>query len=231
LAGTLPSSDASDKMQVTITPRFGINGMADQGAFQVSSQFATGIGLSVAATDNLSLELGYTYAEYGINLASSNPLIQYIQAYSGGNNASMSMNQNIIDLNAKLYLMGPDSRIRPFVGLGAGYSFAYVNYNSQILNYINQMGYQNVLGNDYNLNSVLGDLSTGVDFKVGKSVSVGVMFKYYRVLSSTESNNIFNGNYMNSAFGVVQNADKQYVTDSLSGANFYSAMAGVSFSF
>lgn len=189
--------------------------------------------MSVAATDNFSLELGYTYSEYGVNVLSSNPLIQTIQAqsyYSGSSMDSMTMKQNVIDLNAKLYLVGSDSRIRPFVGLGGGYGLSYINYSSQILNYINQMGYQQALGSDYSLNSVLGDLAAGMDVKVAKNIAVGVVFKYYRVFSSSESNNIFNSGYVNYNTPNI-NTDKQFVSDNLSNASFYSALAGVSFTF
>lgn len=230
------SADSSDKDKsgITVSPRFGLSNMSDQGDFQVSSKFSAGVAASIAASDNLSFEVGYTYSEYGVDVGG--PLAQQIQSMTGSNMDPMTMNQNVIDAGLKLYLLGPDSRFRPFVGVGGGYEMSYINYNSDILNFLNHYAPNSGYGNDYNLNAFLGEISTGFDVKVARNISVGVLFKYYRVLSSSEDNNIFNNpGYYGNAYGPmaagVATSDKQYVGDSLANASFYSVLGGVNFTF
>jgi outer membrane protein W len=234
------SNDTSpkDKSIFGLTARGGISNMsASNLGYSISPQFSAGIAGSVAASDYLSIELGYTYSQYGVSIQPSSPFVQQIQnsnAAMGSNSLqSITLNQNVIDAGIKFSLLGPDSRIRPFVSGGVGYSKAYVNYNQATLNVINSIPGAQSLGTDYDLTQYLGYVGGGLDVKLARNITLGFDFKYYDVLSSSESNGLNNyafygGNpYANGASG--QTADKQYVGGSLSTANFYTAMAGLTF--
>lgn len=203
MAYSVSSSESADKSTFTVSPRAGISNVANQGGFDVSGHFSAGVGLGVSLSDNFAIEAGYTYSEYGVG---SN--------YFSGD-AAMLLKQNIIDAVGKLYLVGPDSKLRPFAMAGIGYSLGYLNYNqnSSYGSYFN--------GNDYSMNSVLGELGAGLDLKVAKNISITAGFKYYKTMSSSENNN----------FSYDYDGTKQYVGDTLRNANYYSVLGGVNFTF
>jgi hypothetical protein len=84
---------------------------------------------------------------------------------------------------------------------------------------------------DYELQSYLGFVSTGVDIRINKSVSLGVVGKYYNVLSSRERSALNNAAIYGIPYGPVADADKQYIGGSLARLNFYSIMGAASFTF
>ncbi|MDR3608194.1 MAG: OmpW family outer membrane protein [Oligoflexia bacterium] len=217
-------SDA-DRATFSLSGRAGISNFTSSNAgYNISPQFSTGIAASVAATDYVSIELGYTYSQYGVALATTNSYY-----YGASNPQTLQMNQNVMDAGVKINLLGPDSKIRPFVTGGFGYSKGYVNYNSTILSYINANPSLQGLGTDYDVTQYLGYVGAGADVKLTKSISIGVDFKYFDVLSSNQNNNFNNYAFYGNPYA-APTPDKSYVGSSLATANFYTLMAGVSFS-
>jgi hypothetical protein len=243
-------SDSEDKTLISVQPRIGVGSMNDANGYNLKSRVAGGFSLNAEVSNNLTFEAGYTYSEYGVNMASTNPFVANVQAWNAmygqqNNLNTLVMKQNVIDLGLRLYLLGRPSRFRPFIGGGGGYSKSYVNYDQSILNSMRTAGYQNVMGQDYELSSYLGYVAGGFDIALTKSVSISALFKYYSVLSSNENQQFNNGAFYNGAYpaygysglGVgnyyanIANTDKQIVGGSLAGSSFYTAMAGVSFTF
>ncbi len=236
---TSVESDA-DKTYISIVPRAGVAGMTNSPSnFDVKPHYALGVGLDVGTSENLTFELGYTFAEYGISIAPSNPFYVYSQK----NGENLAMKQNVLDLGLKLYLLGRDAKFRPFVGGGGAYAKSYVNYDDQVLNAMSPQVLDQ-WGRDYELSQFLGYLTAGFDVKVAKNVSIGAAFKYYAVLSSSESNKLnpyafqqagYYGSYNPSFGGVAATdpalADKNTAAGSLAKAGFYTVQAGVNFAF
>lgn len=227
-------SDVSDEStRVTLQPRFGLSQMAGQSfGYDVRPRFSTGVLLGVSSSEIVSFEVGYNYSEFGIVMNGFNPYIQYIaNPYAIPQRAeTVVMKQNLVDLGMKLYLLGSASKVRPFIGAGAAYSFSYVNYDERLLSqnlYLRQW-----MGQDYEVKSFLGTLSAGLDIRVSRSISVGMAAKYYNVLTSREqgwiNNAILWGGY---PMGGVLDADKQYIGGTLARMNFYSVMGSVTFAF
>lgn len=256
---------SSDRTMITLQPRVGVGGINGNAGFEVRPRYSAGINASVASSNHVSFELGYTYSEYGLALASTNPFViqqQYYAnqyGYAQPTYEAQAMKQNVVDAGLKLHFLGPEAKLRPFIGGGAAWSKSFINYDQRILAYFNQSPDPAIraMASDYELNSYLGSLSTGLDVKLAKNISVGAVFKYYGVLSSRENHAIGYGGFYNGAYpgygvgnpygggyyypgygvypgtGVPGGADsdKRFTSGSLAKSSFYSIMAGVSFTF
>lgn len=225
---------SEDRTMVEVQPRFGLSDILGSlnGYYNVRPRFSTGISLGVASSENVSFDVGYTYSEFGVVMGNYNPYIYYVaNPYMVPQRSeTIAMKQNLVDVGMKLHLLSSSSRIRPFLGGGAGYSFSYINYDQNLLNqnpYLRQW-----LGQDYEVKSFLGFLSGGVDVRVSRGVSLGVVGKYYNVLTSREQGFINNallwGGY---SVAGSSDAEKQYVGGTLARTNFYTLMGSVSFNF
>lgn len=178
-----------EKTRITVQPRGGVSNLMGSNYYSINSRFTGGLSLGAEVSENLAIEFGYQYSEYGVSLTSTNPWVLYYQSVSGyyqNNYESVVMKQNIVDLGVKVPLMGRGSKVRPFIGGGGAYSKSYINYDQSILALLNRYGLTN-LSKDYELSQYLGYVSTGVDVQLSKSISIGALFKYYGVLSSNEN--------------------------------------------
>ncbi len=256
--GALNASTASakdgDKLQISIRPRFGLLNMLGSSTYTVSPRFATGAAVGLGLADNLAIEAGFTYAEMGVTMNSTNPYVIAYQTWSNsmGNTSSFenaAMKQNVFDVSIKYYLANAEARLRPYVGAGGAYSLGYINYDSKILDYMARSGYGTMAG-DYQLSSYLGMLSAGMDVRITKNLSIGADAKYYKVLSSRQSQSAtasttgaqygaysgysyYPGYYAANPYAsaLSPDVDKQNLSSSFSQMSFYSIMAAMSFTF
>lgn len=233
-AEAISAAPAEDRPVFFIQPRAGMSSLKSSTLVDTRSRFGGGLGLGVLVGDALSFELGYTYSEYGIAFASSNPYLQDIQARLNGfqyqsSSETFETKQNLVDLSMRLFLTGSGSRLRPFLLGGGGYAKSYTNYSSSFRNRLKQYG-QTAMLKDYELNQFVGTVGLGFDVRVTKSISVGAQFRYNSVLSANENQN------MNEILGqplygpATYDPEKQFVGNSLAKASFYSLLAGVTFS-
>ncbi len=241
----------SEKMLFSISPRVGISNLTGNGGyFDIKPHFAAGAALRVSTSDNISFEVGYTYNEYGVAMATNNPFIlmrqQQATMYGYPNSFNLetvTMKQNIFDAGLKIHLLGVDSRVRPFVGGGGSYSRGYVNFSHQVLADMNRV-YGRNSSPDFVISNFMGYLSTGLDVKVAKNISVGAEFKYYAVLSATESDNFssyygafyqpYGGYNLNpNYYGVnpALNQDTAVAGGSISRSSLYTILGTVTFTF
>jgi outer membrane protein W len=133
----------------------------------------------------------------------------------------------------RLYALGRDSKVRPYIGGGAGYSRGFLNYDKRYLDLARQTGSPG-LAKDYEISQILGVISAGLDVQVAKAVAVGLNFKYFNVLSSEEEQPINNAAlYYGGAYSpnYLQDPAKAYLGGSLARSSFYSILGNVSFSF
>ena len=250
-------SENGEKTIVYVQPRFGISNFNGQQAYDIRPRYSGGLTLGVGISDNLSFEAGYTYSEFGIALNSTNPLVIQAQMMAGaqgynGTFESQVMKRNVGELGLKIHLLGPDARLRPFIGGGGAYAKSFLNYNQNILTAIDSNPYyaNSNLGRDYDLSQYLGFLSTGFDVRVSKAIAVGATFKYFTVLSSRQNQDINNlalaGGYQTAGYGYpgyypgyaypyattgMPDYDKQTLGGSLAQNSFYSIEGAVTFSF
>lgn len=252
VAGPVDAVEKPEKLIVSISPRAGISSMMGNSGFDIRPNYAAGVAVGLGVSDNLTFEAGYTYGEYGVAVNSTNPTVQYLQNYfnaQGGylrNFETQTMRQNIVDAGLKVHFLGPEARLRPFFGAGAAYSKSYLNYAQSYLTMLNQMG-MGQLSRDYEVDSYQGYLSTGLDVRVSKNISIGATFKYHTVLSARENQPLyysgFSGSsvsapYYGSPYGAYNagyngtlDYDKMAVGGSLARTSFYTVLAGVTFTF
>ncbi len=234
-------SSTEDKLVFSVMPRGGLSGMVNTNGLDVQGRYSAGLGIALGVSDNLTFEIGYAFSEYGVSLPWSNPYAQNFMATSGIYNPSfptLAMKQNVFDAGLRIYLLGPDSRLRPFIGAGAGYAKSFLNSDSRLQDLSGQFGYRNP---DYDVSSFLGILSAGLDVRLTKNISVGALFKYSAVLTARENQGLPYGYFTNGLYSPVGyglnymnpmvERDKQVAGTSLSRSGFYTIMGGVNFSF
>lgn len=230
-------ASSEERTRISVVPRAGLSGMSSDNYFLVKPRYSAGFALGVQASDNLSLEIGYTFSEYGIVANSQNPYVNQYKMIIGAswdqNFETFALKQNVFDAGLKLHFLGPNSRIRPLLVGGAAYAKSFVNYDSRILDGLSQTMnygtpyYANQHSADYELSSFLGYLGTGIDVRVTPNISIGALFKYYQVLSARENQTLGEA-----AFGYMPiDPEKRILGSSLARSGFYSLTAGASFTF
>lgn len=231
---TTSEAGAGERAMISVAPRAGFSSMVGQsGYFDVRPRFAAGVAAQLSANENFSFELGYTYNEYGVAMASSNPWVAALQAqamYAGAGSSfeSVAMKQNVVDAGLKVHLLGTESKLRPFLGGGGAYSKSYINFDQRVLSLMNAAYGRNV-SPDYDVSSFLGYVATGLDVKVAKNISVGGELKYYAVLSARESQSF--SNYYGAMVGGYHGGDPAVAGGTLARSSFYSILGNVTFSF
>jgi hypothetical protein len=252
-ATSVADAEAEEHTQITIMPRAGLSTMnADGMMFKVQGRYSAGVGLNVQASSNITFELGYTFNEYGVSAGSSNPYINNLRAsmYAAGYGADQSFNetlamkQNVVDAGMRLYLLNPGAKVRPYVAGGGAYTKSFINYDSQYLSALASTNPEQT--RDYESNGFLGYLGAGIDLQVSKAISVGIVGKWYQVLTAKQErdfnnaafmsynpyyNPYYNGGYYGASLATADQQDKQGVGGSLARSSFYTVNAGVTFSF
>jgi|GEM_PF-3265317 len=181
-----PEGEKASKTGISISPKAGLSTVSNA-YYDFKNNYTLGASLGMDVSDNVSVELGYSYADYQVGFANAGN-------YAGYSYNPLTFKNNTFDFAMKLYLTGQDSKLRPFVGGGFGYSMGYVNYNQSSFG-VYGPSYQQT-SSDYQLNQVLGALQAGLDLKISSNVSVGFTYKYYKPLSTTETDNgLYNGGF------------------------------------
>jgi hypothetical protein len=227
----------SERTQISVSPRVGIaNMVGDSTYLQVSPRFSAGLAAELGTGDYFTFQIGYLYSQYGVAMASNNPLVGMAQAqaanYGQGNFQSINMNQNVFDAGAKVHVLGVDSRVRPFVGAGGAYAISYLNFAPTLLGQLNSYYRTYAPGlaasSDYTVKNFLGYLSAGSDFRISKHISLGGEFRYYAVLSDQQSGNL--GGLYGYYYGGI-NADPAIAGGALARNNFYTILGTLTFTF
>lgn len=220
--------DREEKTEILFIPRGGLSTLNSNMDYNIQSRFTAGLGFGVTASNHMTFEVGYAYSEFGASM--KNPYASPVVGLPA-NTETLIMQQNVFDIGLKFHVLGPASKLRPFIGGGGAYARSYVNYDPAITDFYNRVGLQN-MAQDFELSSYLGFVSTGFDVRVSKTVSVGAIFKYYTVLSSRQDQNLANAS---TAYGYggayAPDYDKQMFGSSLSKSSFHSILVGASFAF
>jgi hypothetical protein len=229
---------------ISFTPRGGLSNMSGS-YYDVQATYSFGLDLGVSVTDYFSVVGGYTYSKYSIG---AGPAMVYPMGFNTASYLQrLNMNDNVIQLGARAYLLSPSYSFRPFVGAGGAYRRGYVNFDSNTLNFMRT--YNPNAAGDVEVTGFSGYLETGMEFKITKSISITGMFRYFNIFSTKQSNpldpNVFlnqNGYSYASAgyspYSAYSTGYYGYNSDSRSQAstalgnnNFYQLMAGLTFTF
>lgn len=230
----LGKDEKKSERKIRAAPVFGKSNI-NSSAYNVSSKYTAGFELEMDVDTSFSVVLGYSYSQYDIALAGGSPFVGYYQpfGYNGASN-TLGYNQNLFEVDGRVYLMPREAKFRVFGGAGVGYNLGYLNYqqNTYLQNpaynpyYTANAGYQ-----DYEVKSWLGLLSAGATLGVSDNVSLGALFKYALVFSSSQNQPINNYAFVNNGFGYGASTDQAVVGGSLQKDNFYSILGTVKVAF
>jgi opacity protein-like surface antigen len=229
---------------IRLAPRGGLSNFAGSSPYNIKGRYTMGVGLDLGVSDHLGFEINYSYSDYGLALNDSTALAlsgllnPYGFAYGGADNYTGALKQNVVDAGLKLHLLGMASRIRPFIGGGAGYSKSFLNYDPRILNFLRQYNY--AVPADYEVSQFLAYATAGLEIRISKSVNVGASYRHYTVLSARQNQDLYNpalygaypgAMYYGGGMGGMSSVGQQYVGGSLSNTSFNTMTATVSFLF
>jgi len=225
---SLPKEDKQGARKIRVAPMFGVSNISSS-AYQIDSKYTAGLELEMELEKNFSLVLGYSYSQYGIGLGSTNAFASYNQNYSNYN--TLNYNQNLFEVDGRVYLMPQESKLRIFGGAGVGYNLGYLNYNqNQYLQNITYNPYYNAGTQDYEVKSWMGILSAGAILNISDTVSIGALFKYALTFSSSQNQPLNNYAFVNNGYG-GNTTDQAVVGGSLAQDNFYSILGTVKVAF
>ncbi len=187
-----PEGEKAFKSGVSITPKAGLSTISND-FYDFQNQYVLGAALGFDVSDHVSVDLGYTYADYQV--APRN-----FFGFNGFGVNPLTYKTNTFDFGLRLYLTGLDAKVRPYVGGGMAYSVGYVNYDQRTLgNFVGMPAWNT---QDYRLNQFQGMLQAGLDFQIAKNVAIGAGYKFFRPISSNENQQFYNGAFF-SPFAVV----------------------------
>lgn len=217
-----------DKIEnrISVTPRGGFSSIRDS-KFEITSKYAAGLTIGVDLSDYFAIEAGYTYSAYSVSAGNAYYYDPYFMTLR---QQSLNMNQHLIDLGLRVNVLGDRYRIKPFVTGGFGYYRTSINLDDTTLGYVRQ--YNPNLANDYVISGFDGSIGGGVEFKITKNISLTGLFKYYGILTSTQSNPISSAAFVNPGSSTSNSGDSRLqASESLSKDAFYSLQGGVTISF
>ncbi len=221
-------ADASRAGRVSLSPVLGWTTL-NSTSYDVSSRYTAGFDIELEMSDALSAILGYSYSQYDIALPETNPYYNfYGPSFMSNNTASLQYNQNVFNAGLRYYLFPKESKFRIFLGGGAGYNLGYLNYKQENSA---TFAYNPYDVDDYEVNSILGNLETGALLQVSKNVAVGANFKYSMVLTSKENRPLNNNAFILNGQGSNPQANQSAVGGSIAGDSFYSVLGSVRISF
>jgi opacity protein-like surface antigen len=209
--------------RMSVIPRGGASWISNSN-YNFNSRFSVGGALAFDASDNLAVELGYTYSQYGVRIGQS--AMGYSTMFQA---QELRFKNNSFDATMKLYLTGRQAFVRPFIGGGFGYSVGYVNYDNTTQQYMQY--YPPAMREDYKLSQFQGILQGGLDFKVADNIFVGAMYKYVTPLSSTESQGGLNTTAFYPYQGYAMDPQKQALRGTFRDSNIGYFLVSAGFQF
>ena len=214
--------------RIRIAPVFGMTNLSSD-YYQINGKYTAGVEMEIEMDNSMSATLGYTYSQYDVSLANSNPFFGFFG--QGFNNSMLPLqyNQNVFTGGLRYYLMPKQSKLRIFLGGGAGYNKGYLNYQTPKFNTFN--AYPNSPNvSDYEVSSFLGILEAGIDLQLTKSLSLGGQVKYAKVLSAKDNQPLNNYAFFNNGQNRQYTSDQQVAGGSIANESFYSILAALKLS-
>jgi len=237
----------------SIIPTLGLTSIAVEGKESYETELSAGINFESKLTKRFAVGIGLGYSTMKINdinpnngtgFNSFNTFGTFNTGCVNGFNCfntfgtngylqGREMNYRQMDLNidGKFFIV-PDSKIKPFVGLGIGYRRASLSYSENDPYYNQSIGGFGSTGADseYSSNYVTGTVSGGADIAFSEVIGARLQLAYTKGL--TESSNTDNRTFNNFGGGYDYNQIALEETGrALEGADFGSISAGLIINF
>jgi len=191
-------------------PFAGASGMLGNNSASSSPVFAAGASVGLLLSQYFLVDATFTRSETNF----SNPVVNStgVNLLGGGN--VYLLTQNMISGGGRFFILGRESRIRPFIGGGAGYSSGTLDYTQA---YATALGNQSQYLNEVNVNEVLGYGEVGAEIAITRNIVASASFQLSGVLSSSVNGNSADATRLNVANSVGQTASYLVV----GGVGFY----------
>jgi hypothetical protein len=161
--------------QFYASPFAGASSLVGNGTVDSSPSYVAGGTVGALFGQKFMVNVSFTHAETNY----SNPLTNSTGILLGSN--AFLMKQNLIGAGGKFFILGRESRIRPFVGAGMSYSRGTLDYSSGYSALLTGAQYTN----DLAINQYSGYGEIGTEVAITKQLVANISFQMSDVLSSS----------------------------------------------
>lgn len=204
--------------QFYLSPFGGMSDVVGNSTVTSTPRFAVGIQGGVLLSSSFLLSASYTYSDQALSLPrEGSPFAGFFV----NSTEAFNYRTNHVELGGRLYILGRESRVRPFFGGGFGWGKHFLNYAAANLQAV---GYQPGFVQDMVLNQWNGFGELGTEVAITRALAIQLAFKFRGVLGVTTSVNSPEGSVATESADVT----KQRVSDSISRNAAYTLGAGLS---
>lgn len=235
----------------SIVPTLGLTSISVDGSESYESELSAGINFESKLTNRFAVGIGLGYTTMKITDVNNQNNYTGFNTFGTFNNCTfgsncfntfgtngylqgreMSYKQMDLNIDGKFFIT-PDSKIKPFVGLGLGYRRATLKYTENDPYFNQSIGGYGTTGADseYSSNYVTGTVSGGADIAFSDVIGARLQLSYTKGL--TDSSNTDNRT-TNGGFGTTYDYNQlglEQTGKALEGADFSSLSAGLIISF
>ena len=194
-------------------PFVGMNSVFGNDSADFSPKYAAGGTLGLVLSSNMMIIGSFTYSDQSV----SHPTIDSASTVALDRSNLMDFKQSTLEGGLRFYILGRESRVRPFISGGAGWthgSLQYSSYNLQTLSAILP-----TYGNELTMNQLDAIGEVGAEVAITRQIVLSASFKMDGVLaSSTSADGQNSSNY---------DPSKVSVGNSLSRSGSYQIAAGL----
>jgi outer membrane protein W len=207
-------TEERQSISVYAAPFAGVTSMVGNDAADSSPQYTAGGTVGLLISNNMLVDASFTHAE----TAFSNPRTNSAQnVYYVPNANLMTMKQNSVSGGARFFILGRESRIRPFLGAGVSYTKGTLAYSG---GYATAVANQSQFSKELDISEYQGFGELGAEVAITKNIAASVSFAMSGILSgSTSANDTVSAN--------SYDPTRQDVANSVSRTASYCVAAGL----
>jgi outer membrane protein W len=165
-----------------VSPMAGFGSVLGTDAATVLPRYAVGGSVGFLISDNIRLEGTYAYQEQEFSNLRINALGGVLPFGFG---PTLALKQNAWSGGAKLFVLGRESRFRPYLGGGLQWTRGTLNYTPMNLQVLSG---QPQFNTDFTLNQFGGFGELGTEIAITRAIVAQLSFKLAGVITSSTSN-------------------------------------------
>ena len=170
-------TEARQDISIYLAPLAGLTSMVGNDTVDSTPKYAVGATAGVLLLHNLRLDASFIHAESSL----SNPFFSS-NGIPYGASGVFAFNQNIVSAGAKFFILGRESRVRPFAGGGMSYSSGSLNYAAV---YAARLAGQGQYLTELSMKNVQAFGEVGAEIAITRAIVANVSFAIGSVISSS----------------------------------------------
>ncbi len=172
-------TEENHPIRVFGAPILGFGSVVGMDAAEVSPRYALGASVGLLISSHILIEASYVHLIQDF----INPRTLAMNPIPGF--PVFTLKQDVIDAGAKLFILGRESRFRPFVGGGVSWTRGVLNYSQENLAMLSG---QAMFMDDFTLSQFGGFGELGAEIAITKDLVANLGFKLSGVLTSSTTN-------------------------------------------